>query len=164
MTEPEVQAAESERSRLAVLLIVGAVVVVLLAAGLILASRSLERRGPAAAAKLPFGPAEQAYAEQIHFQDIEMSRATNFLNQEFTYVTGAISNDGTRTLAGLEITIEFHDSFNQVILRQTQRVIGPAARPLPGGAQRAFQVTFEHIPSEWNQQYPSIRVTGLVFR
>ena len=164
MTEPEAQAAESERSRLAILLAVGAAVVVLLAAGFILVSRSLQLRGPAAAKDLPFGPAEQAYAEQIRFQDIEMSRATNFLNQEFTYVTGAISNDGTRTVAGLDITIEFHDPFNQVILRQKQRVIGPAARPLLGGAQRAFQVTFEHIPSDWNQQYPSIRVTGLVLQ
>jgi hypothetical protein len=164
MSEPEAKAAESERRRLAILLAVGAAVVVLLAAGLILVSRSLQPRGPAAAAKLPFGPAEQAYAEQIHFQDIEMSRATNFLNQEFTYVTGAISNDGTRTLAGLEITIEFHDQFNQVILRQSQRVVGPTARPLLGGAQRAFQVTFEHIPLQWNQQYPSIRVTGLAFQ
>jgi len=78
-------------------------------------------------------------------------------------VAGTISNDGARTLAGLAITLEFHDPFNQVILRETQRVIGPAAQPLRGGGRRAFQITFEHIPSEWNQQYPSIRVTGLIF-
>lgn len=164
MAEPQVQAAGSERSRFPVTLVAGAVVVLLLAAGVLLLSRLMQPRGPAAAARLPFGTEEQAYAERIHFQDIEMSRATNFLNQEFTYVAGTISNDGGRTLAGLEITLEFHDPFNQVILREKQRVIGPAARPLSGGERRAFEVTLEHIPLEWNQQYPSIRVTGLVFQ
>jgi hypothetical protein len=163
MTEPQGQFAGGERSRFLVALVAGAAIVVLLGAGLMLLTHSLQPRGPAAAGKLPFGAEEQAYAEQIHFQDIEMSRATNFLNQEFTYVTGTISNDGARTLAGLEITLEFHDPFNQVILRESQRAIGPAARPLAGGGRRAFQVTFEHIPSEWNQQYPSIRITGLAF-
>lgn len=164
MTEPEGQAPISEKSRFPVIFAVGAVVVALLAAGLWLLSRSMRPSDPAAAAKLPFGAEEQAYAERIHFQDVEMSRATNFLNQEFTYVTGTISNDGARILTGLEITLEFHDPFNQVISREKHRAIGPGARPLPGGGQRAFQVTLEHIPSEWNQQYPSIRVTGLVFQ
>ena len=164
MTEPEGQAAGSERSRFPAVFAAGAVIVVLLVAGLMLVGRWLQPRGPAAAARLPFGAEEQAYAGQIHFQDIEMSHATNFLNQEFIYVTGTISNDGPRALAGLEITLEFHDSFNQVILRQPQRVIGPATRSLPGGQSRPFDVTFEHIPSEWNRQYPTIRATGLVFQ
>jgi hypothetical protein len=162
MTEPEAQAAADERSRVAVVFAAGAVVVALLAAGLWLLSRSMRPSGPAA--KLPFAAEEQAYAGRIHFQNVEMSRATNFLNQEFTYVTGTIANDGTRTLTGLEITLEFHDPFDQVILREKHRAIGPEARPLLGGEQRAFQVTLEHIPVEWNQQYPSIRVTGLVFQ
>jgi len=80
MTEPESGAAGDERSGFPVALATGAVVVVLLAAGLMLLTRSMQPRGPAAAAKLPFGAEEQAYAERIHFQDIEMSRATNFLN------------------------------------------------------------------------------------
>jgi hypothetical protein len=163
MTEPKGQAAGGERSRFPATLVAGAVVVVLLAAGLMLLMRSMQPRGPAAAAKLPFGADEKAYAERIHVQNIEMSRATNFLNQEFTYVAGTIANDGARTLAGLDITLEFHDPFNQVVLRRSQRVIGPAAPPLRGGERRAFQIRFEHIPSDWNQQYPTIRVTGLIF-
>jgi hypothetical protein len=50
-----------------------------------------------------------------------------------------------------------------VILRERQRVVELTAAPLSPGQQRDFQITIEqHIPSEWNQQYPSIRVTGLV--
>jgi len=29
---------------------------------------------------------------------------------------------------------------------------------------RDFQVILERIPSDWNRQYPSIRVTGLILK
>lgn len=111
---------------------------------------------------LPFGPAEQAYAERIHFLDLKMSRATNFLSQEFTFLYGVIANDGNRTIRQMEITVEFHDQFNQVVLRDVQRVLGAKAEPLNGGFRRDLELTFEHIPNDWNRQYPTIRVTGLM--
>ena len=144
---------------------VGAVVVLLLFGGLLLLTRSTQPHKTAAAAKLPFGAEEQNYAADIHFQGVEFSQASNLLNQEFTYATGKISNDGTRAVRALELTLEFHDQFNQVILRETQRAIDLTAAPLPPGQQRDFQITVEqHVPSTWNQQYPSIRVSGLVLQ
>ena len=106
--------------------------------------------------------AEQTYAERIHFLNVQMARATNFLNQEFTYVAGTISNDGTRTLRALEVTLEFHDPMNQVVLRETQRLIGRSEQPLDGGQRRNFQITLDHVPATWDQQYPSIRASGLI--
>jgi len=140
----------------------GAVVVSLLLGGIILLSRGSHPNGPGATVKLPFGPAEQTYAEHIHFNGIQMAKANNFLNQEFTYVAGTLSNDGARTIRALEVTLEFHDPFNQVILRETETLIGPKDQPLGGGQRRDFQITLEHVPVEWNQQYPSIRATGLL--
>lgn len=141
---------------------VGAVIVLILFAGLLLLTRSTQPHKTTAAAKLPFGAEEQNYAANIHFQEVEFSQSSNMLNQEFTYATGKISNDGNRALRALELTVEFHDQFNQVVLRETQRPVDLAAPPLPPGQQRDFQITIEqHIPSTWNQQYPSIRVTGL---
>jgi hypothetical protein len=144
---------------------VGAVVVLLLFGGLLLLTRSNEPHKAAKAAPLPFGAEEQNYAANIHFQDVEFSQASNLLNQEFTYATGKVSNDGSRAVRALELTLEFHDQFNQVILREKQRAIELTGAPLPAGQQRDFQITVEqHIPSTWNQQYPSIRVTGLVLQ
>jgi len=144
---------------------VGAVVVLILFAGLLLLTRSTQSHKTTAPARLPFDAEEQSYAANIHFLGVEFSQSSNMLNQEFTYATGKISNDGNRAVRALELTIEFHDPFNQVILRETQRVIDLTAPPLPPGQQRDFQVTIEqHIPSTWNQQYPSIRVTGLVLQ
>ena len=141
----------------------GACVVLVLAAGLVLLTRSTtQTRRIAAIERLPFGPQEQAYAQRIHFHDIQMAQSSNLLNQEFTYVAGTISNGGDRTVRALEATFEFRDQFNQVILRETERLITRNAQTLASGQDRDFQLTLEHIPSDWNRQYPSIRITGLI--
>jgi hypothetical protein len=143
---------------------IGLLVVALLVGGLMLVTHSTKPTQLGQAPKLPFGASEQAYAGSIHFQNLEMSESSNLLNQKFTYLNGVISNDGARTVSALEITVEFHDPFNQVILRDAHRVISSAGPPLGPGKQREFQVTFEDVPVEWNRQYPTIRVTGLVLR
>ena len=158
---PEGIPQREQRSQFPIAFGAGAVVVLLLLGGVILLSRGSHHNGAGAAAKLPFGPTEQAYAEHIHFKDIQMAKANNFLNQEFTYIAGTLWNDGARTIRAIDVTLEFHDPFNQVILRETEPLVGPKDAALPGGQRRDFQITLEHVPVEWNQQYPSIRVTGL---
>jgi hypothetical protein len=149
-----------ERSTFPAAFVIGIVVVLVLVGALILVTRLTRSKAPAAQ-PLPFGAAEQAAAARIHFGDPQMAQATNYLNQTITYVAGTISNDGVVTIREIEVTFEFHDPFNQVILRETRRLLGPNAQPIGGGARRDFQVTLDYIPAEWNQQYPSIRITGL---
>jgi len=153
-----------EKSGFPVAFIAGAVIVLILAAGAALLIRRTQPTGIAAATKLPFGPQEQSYASRIQFQAIQMAHSTNFLNQEFTFVAGTIVNSGDQAIAGLQVTIEFHDQFNQTVLRDTEMVIPPTAQPIPAGQMRDFQVILERIPSDWNRQYPSIRVTGLILK
>jgi len=160
--ETEVSAPRDDRSRLPVAFAAGAGVVLLLLGALLLVMRTMKSHEPAAGVRLPFATAEQEYTGHIHFMNIQLAKATNMLNQEFTYVSGVVSNDGVRTIRGLEVTLEFRDPFDQVVLRETERLIGAGAVPLGGGARRDFQVTLEHVPAEWNQQYPAIHVTGLV--
>jgi hypothetical protein len=163
-SSPEISPERETRSRFPAAFVIGAVVVLLLFLGLMLVTDSTQQR-QVTQQKLPFGAEEQSYAANIHFQDIDLSHSSNMLNQEFIYVTGKISNDGNRAVRGLELTLEFHDPFNQVILRETQRVADLAATPLAPGQQRDFQITIERkLPSEWNQQYPSIRATGLLLQ
>jgi len=109
----------------------------------------------------PFGPAEQAYAAQIHISNLQLSQANNMLNQEFTYVVGTVANAGTRTARAIEVTVEFHDLIHQVVLRDTLPLFPPEAGPLQASRERSFQLTFEHVPPAWNHEAPSIRVTGL---
>ena len=153
-----------EKNRFPVALLAGIVVVLILCGGLALVMRKSQPTGIAAATTLPFGPQEQAYAPRIQFQGIQMAHSTNFLNQEFTFVAATILNGGDRAVAGLQVSIEFHDQFNQTVLRDSEIIIPPAGQPLPAGQMRDFQVILERIPSDWNRQYPAIRVIGLVLQ
>ena len=150
-----------ERSRLPVAFLAGLVIVALLVGGAVLLSRYSSPAGPETVKPLPMGPSEQAYAPQIHFLEPKMSRAANFLNQEVTFIFGTVENGGNRRIKQIEITLEFHDPFNQVVLRDTQRLFPPNAAPLAPGQQRDFQIGYESISAQWNNVYPSIRVTGL---
>lgn len=143
-------------------LIAGAVVVTLLVllAYFVLSRSSAQKAKPLE--PLPLGEVERVYAERLQFTGIQMSRAENFLGQEITYLFCVVTNRGDRTVRQLEITLEFRDLLNQVVLRDTRRVIGPRSAPLPPGAQREIEISWEHIPADWNQQYPSIRVSGLL--
>jgi hypothetical protein len=155
-------AEKTSSSRFLLGLAAGAGIVLLLIAGAMLLSRGSGRaKGGGQAAQLQFGAAEQAYAVQVRFSGLELSQATNMLHQEFTYVVGSVTNGGTRTVRAIQVSVEFHDLVQQVVLRDSARVFPAAAGPLAPGQERAFQMTFEGVPPSWNQQPPSIRVSGL---
>jgi hypothetical protein len=143
-------------------LLIGAVVVVVL----LLVFGWVERPGPAGPVEkpLPFGAAEQAYAGNVKFENMKMSRFANFLNQEVTYLDVDIDNQGNRSIAALAVTVEFRNIENQVVKRQTLRPLGEQAAPIAPGERRSFRLAFEQIPDDWNMQYPNIKVTGLVLR
>jgi hypothetical protein len=159
--------AGEDKGRQVPALLAGLLVVGLIVGIAILVSSHTTKRQQAVvvAQKLPFGPAEQSYADRIHITNIHLAHANNFLNQQFTYVAGTIANDGTRAIAGLEITIEFHDPFRQVILRDVEQLITTQTGPLPAGQPTDFQVTLDRsLPETWDHQYPTIRVTGLLLQ
>lgn len=154
-----------EGPRVPAAFIAGLIVVFIVTACAVAISRYMHSREAAAAAvKLPFGPAEEAYASNLHFDNIQMARATNLLNQEFTYVAGTMTNAGTQRVLALEVTMEFRDPFNQVVLRDAEQLITRKDQPFDPGQHRDFQVTLEHIPVEWNRQNPTFRVTGLLLQ
>ncbi|MGB6430206.1 MAG: FxLYD domain-containing protein [Candidatus Acidiferrales bacterium] len=156
--------AETRKREMPVAFLIGAVIVALLVGAAVLWSRHSATTQSTAPPPLPMGAAEQAYAPQIKFTrpaNTPMSRATNFLNQEVTYVFGTVENDGPRTVNQIEVTLEFHDIFGQVVLRDQQRLFPATAGPLGPGQQYDFQLSYEHLPDQWNQQYPTMTITGL---
>ncbi len=153
---------QENKSRVPLAFLAGLGVVLLLLGGVFLLTRVTRPTPSAARERLPMTPTQQAYARQIRFLDLKMSRAANFLNQEVTFVFGSVANDGPRAIREMEVTIEFRDPFNQVVLRDTRRPLGARAAPLAAGQSREFQFNFEHVPSDWNRQSPVIRVTGLL--
>jgi hypothetical protein len=159
MTLPAAE--NSSSSRFYAGLATGALIVLVVIGAAVFFSRNSGRTSGSPAAHLPFGAAEQAYAAQIRISNLQLSQATNLLNQEFTYVVGTVANAGPRTVRAIEVTVEFQDLIHQLVLRETVRVFPPAAEPLAPGQERNFQLTFERVPASWNHQPPVIRVSGL---
>ena len=112
-------------------------------------------------ARFSFGPVEQAYATKIRIENLALSRAENFLHQEVTTLSGDLVNEGDRALRAVQLTIEFYDELNQVVLRDVRPAVLPPAPPVAPGERCGFEIAFEHIPSSWNMRLPSVRISGL---
>jgi hypothetical protein len=113
---------------------------------------------------LAMGPVETEYVPHIEFLEPQVARATNFLNQEVTFVFGTVKNNGPRPIKQIEVTLEFHDVFGQIVLRDKDRLFSEDAIPLESYHMRDFQITYETLPAQWNQGYPTLRITGLALQ
>lgn len=112
---------------------------------------------------LPFGSAERAYAPNLQIENLALSRAENFLNQQVTTLAGRLTNSGNLPLSNVELTVEFSDQLGQIVLRESRAAFAPQTPPFAPGERRDFEVSFEHIPSSWNIQQPLVRVSGILF-
>jgi hypothetical protein len=112
---------------------------------------------------LHMGPAEQDYSKNIHLEKIEMTREANGLGQEVTTLHGEVSNAGPKAIAEIMLTVQFVDGMNQIVLRETRRVVGVRAKPLAVAETRAFEIAFDNIPGSWNMQQPSLRIASIGF-
>ena len=143
----------------------GLVIVLILGVCVVLISRHSKSPAPVKnAVKLPFGPSEQTYATNIHFDNIKLAAATNFLGERFTYVQLTLKNEGKQSVHGLTINLTFYDPFKQAVLKDSEQLIGPNDPPLDPAQQRGLQITLGGIPAEWNHENPVFRVTGLILK
>ena len=158
-----VEPSKGKRRSLWLYLLAGAVIVGLLL--LVFWTPSQHMAQPAPSAKpLPFGPGEQSYAANVKFENLKMSRFENMFKQQVTYLAGDIHNSGNRTVADVEISVEFRNIENQVVLRQTLRPMEPKPVAITPGQRQSFQLGFDQVPDDWNENYPTIRITGLLLR
>jgi hypothetical protein len=106
---------------------------------------------------------QKAYLSQIVISGAHMSAAENFLGHTVIYLDGQVTNRGNRTVRQIEIQMEFVDILNQVVLRDDAFPLRLQATPLKPGETRTFQVTFDHMPAEWNQAAPAITIKSVQF-
>lgn len=164
MNEPQAEPRLGQREggrQFGVALLAGLIVVLIIAGGLYFWIEKTSDKPAAQAPPLPMDAVEQAYAPQITFDSFDLSRTTNFLKQQVTNVAGVVTNAGQRTVLEMEVSLEFRDIGQNVILREKQRMLGSKERPLQPLDKRAFQLNFENIPNGWNQVPPAFTITGL---
>jgi len=143
----------SEDRSTPILITVGVALLTVIVGGLVL----LRRAGsPSSATPLPMSAEEKAYLTQISIADPRMTAAENFLGGTVTYLNARMTNNGSKTIRQLALKLEFHDTLEQVVLRDTTRPITLRSSPLKPGETRAFHAAFEHMPADWNQAPPAI--------
>lgn len=141
-------------------ILVAAAVVAVIVAVLALLARTGSRPSPTAAR---LSAEQKAYLPQIVITDARMSAAENFLGHTVTYLDAQVTNQGGKEVRQVELELVFVDAFHQVVLRETAHPITLHTRPLEPGQTRSFQVSFEHMPLEWNQAPPTITPTSVQF-
>jgi len=148
-----------ERSTLTyVLMAAGALAIIVIALVLLVRIRS----GPSSS-EARLSEEQKAYLQQIAITDARMSAAENFLGHTVTYLDARVSNKGGKEIRQLELELVFVDTLDRVVLRETARPITLQTGPLEPGQTRSFQVSFEHMPLEWNLAPPAITPKSVQF-
>ena len=117
--------------------------------------------------------AADPYAAKLTISGLQMSEATSFSGAKVTYIDGQITNNGDRTLNGVTVQVGFHGDTGEFaqrlamplsLIRTREPYIDTepvSAAPLRPAQSRDFRLIFDTIPSDWNQQYPEIRVISV---
>ena len=147
---------------------IGAAVIVLVLASVLIFGRPKEVAGPAAIAP---------YAEYLQTGDLKLSAAENFVGASVSYLDGKIANVGTKTVTGITVEAVFRNTLGEVVQREPVQLklnhtglagfpdVAPlSAVPLTPNTTRDFRLTFEHISADWNQGYPELRFTQVTTR
>jgi hypothetical protein len=145
-------------------MIVGALVVLLALAALILIGRNARSNATAAI---------DPYVKNLQLSDFKLSQAENFVGGNVTYLEGKVHNAGNKTVTGAQVRIIFKNSLDEVTQSETlplmqitsrQPYIDTAdlrSKPLNPGDTRDFRLTFEHVTADWNGAMPDVQVQSV---
>lgn len=140
-------------------LIIGAIALVMLIAGLFFLNRPL----PVDSGNVEASPEAKAYVKSLTLSDIEMKAAENFMQQQVVEIVGKIGNQGPRRLVSVELTCIFRGVDGREIYRERVPIVRASATPLESGQSRAFRLPFDTIPDGWNQAMPNLVIARIVF-
>ena len=113
------------------------------------------------------------YAANLNIGGLQMSEATSFSGAKVTYIDGQITNHGNQTLTAITVQVGFHSDVGQfaqrlafplTLIRTRQPYVDlqpVSAAPIEPGQSRDFRLIFDTVPSDWNLQYPEIRVISV---
>jgi len=91
-----------------------------------------------------------------------MTAAQNFLQHTITTLHARITNKGNKTVRYLEMDLAFSNYMEQADLRQKAHPITTNTPPLKPGETRDFELSFDHVPEDWNQAPPQITPVRVV--
>jgi len=116
------------------------------------------------------------YLASVKLSDFKMSAAENFIGATVSYIDGSITNNGNKIVSHVVVEVVFQDEMGQVaqqeelplqVIRTNGAYPEPvdvSVSPLEPGQTQPFRLTFDHISSQWNRQYPQIRITDVTVK
>ena len=122
------------------------------------------------------GPAVDPYVSHLKISNLKMSAAENFVGASVTYLDGTVTNTGDKTVTHATARVTFKNSMGQVVGDETvplhvlqtggpyADVVDLNASPLAQGQSKPFRLTFEHISSDWNHEYPELQVADVTVK
>jgi len=141
-------------------ILIGVVIVGVVVGLLVLALRSEQPK--------PVEP--PAYSANLKLSDLKTSAAQNFVGATVSYLDGVVTNAGDKTVTHAVVQITFKDDMGQTAQKDelpihVLRTGGPYDEavdlnlsPLSPGESKPFRLTFESISSQWNHEYPDMRI------
>jgi hypothetical protein len=147
-------------------IVAGVVVVLVIGALILLNGHKAPQASPGGAGLATIDP----YAANLPISNLKMSESSNFAGGKVTYVDGHIANHGEKTVTGITVQVAFRDFGNQLAQKETLplafiRTREPYvdteqvnANPLKPGDERDFRLILDQVSSEWNGQYPEVRI------
>lgn len=127
-------------------------------------------RGKSGSGVRPANAPLDPYAANLKISGLAMSRSSNYIGAEITYLDGHIVDTGGRTVTGIGAQVLFRDYTNIVTQNITEPIqfirtrtpyidVEPvSAAPLRPGEGQDFRLTFDGVSSNWNGEYPEIRL------
>ncbi len=143
-----------------IIVIVLAVLAALLAVWVLEQHHAASRPTSLRATRPPMSAEQKAYLSSLSLSDLRMSAAVNYLGDTVTYLDGSVTNNGAKPVRSLEVELSFVDILNQVVLREDAHPLSTSLQP---GETRAFRVSFDHMPVDWNQAPPNAKAVYLEF-
>lgn len=145
---------------------VALIVVLLLAAGAVLAAFLLGSRWGRQAPKAPVLTDEaRAYvrANSLRLSDVEINAKESYARQTLVEITGKITNSGNRAVKLVEIYCVFYDTAGLVVLRERLPIVSARTGGLKPGETKSFRLPFDTIPASWSQQLPQLVIAQIIF-
>ena len=120
--------------------------------------------------RAPAPTTPDAYSASLQISDIKMSRAENMAGGAVTYIDGKVTNTGGKIVTDALVETTFLSSLNEVAQKEQsdlrvmknngvyEDAVDLASAPLAPGKSAQFRLIFEHISTQWDQNFPEIRV------
>ena len=112
---------------------------------------------------------------KLQVSELHMATAENFAGGSVTYIEGKLTNSTERKVTAANVQVMFKNSLGEIAQKDTLPVTvllpntpyvdyGLIDRaPLAPGQTRDFRLTLEHVTTDWDGQFPTVKMVSIAY-